>query len=98
MSSTQVRDSLYVMRAMAAYYRSDAQSLVTAAAKDFPNHKSSVVREEDGLRYIFLRSSENVLAVYRIDNTGRLKSLKRWPRGTDGYYRARDQFNKEVAA
>lgn len=82
---TPIPGKEYVARALAAYYRSGDQSLITASPKDIPNYQFSGVVEKDGLRYVFLRSDERVIAIYRIDNAERLKRLKRWPQGIDGF-------------
>lgn len=98
MSSARFLGTGYVIRAMAAYYRSDAQSLVMAEANDIPNHQFSNEIEKDGLRYVFLRSNERVLAVYRIDNADRLKRLKRWPSDNIDGLLFLDQLRVEAAA
>ena len=45
-----------------------------------PIPKRSSVRELDGKRYVIVRDSVNVYAVYRVRANGALKRLKRYPK------------------
>jgi hypothetical protein len=58
-------------RAFAAYFR--------AGGTAQPSGQSGVVIH-GGLKYVHLYSGPETLAVYRYDNAGRLKRLKRWPK------------------
>lgn len=58
-------------RAYAAYFR--------AGGTEQPAQASSGVETRGGLKYVVLRNSKGVLAVYRVRNDGVLKGLKRWP-------------------
>ena len=62
-----------VRRALAAYYRSAGSD-----GYDKPANTSGEA-EHDGHRYVVLRNTGGVLAVYRIRNDGKLKRLRRWP-------------------
>jgi hypothetical protein len=64
-------DDDLIRRALGAYYRS--------GGFDIPAGESGVVMN-DGLVYVRLFNGSRVLAVYRLDNAGRLKRLKRWPK------------------
>lgn len=59
-------------RAFAAYFRS--------GGTDQPAGDSGVAWH-DGLQYVRLFNGSRILAIYRVDNVGRLKRLKRWPKG-----------------
>ena len=61
-------------RAFAAYFK--------AGGMDQPARDSGV-EIVDGLKYVHLHAGGRTLAVYRVDNLGRLKRLKRWPRGLE---------------
>ncbi|CAM5793150.1 hypothetical protein [Rhizobacter fulvus] len=58
-------------RAYAAYFK--------AGNNVQPSQRLSGVKKAGSLKYVVLRDSENVLAVYRVRNDGVLKGLKRWP-------------------
>jgi hypothetical protein len=62
-----------VSRAFAAYFRS-----CTAYSPDQPDGASGIV-EHEGKEYVVLHNVNGILAVYRIQNNGRLKGLRRWP-------------------
>jgi hypothetical protein len=62
-------------RAFAAYFK--------AGATDQPSNQSGV-EVVGGLKYVHLRSAGRTLAVYRVENVGRLKRLRRWPKELDG--------------
>jgi hypothetical protein len=55
-----------------------------AGNRNQPSAYGSEVMELDGLRYVVLRNVCGPMAVYRVRNDGRLKSLRRWPAGIDG--------------
>jgi len=57
-------------RALAAWFRT--------GGIDQPSKASGVVRY-GGLDYVVLVSTRGVLAVYRVNNDGWLRRLKRWP-------------------
>lgn len=59
-------------RAYAAYYRAGGVEKPDDAA-------SGVRRSRAHLKYIVLKNSAGVLAVYRVRNDGVLKGMKRWP-------------------
>lgn len=59
-------------RAFAAYFRTGGM--------DQPSGDSGVAFHED-LQYVRLFNGGRILAIYRVDNAGRLKRLKRWPKG-----------------
>jgi hypothetical protein len=61
-----------VRRAYAAYFRAGNSEQPAQA-------NSGVERAGPDLRYVVLRNSKGVLAVYRVRNDGVLKGLKRWP-------------------
>lgn len=46
---------------------------------------SSGVHTVDGLKYVALHNGGKMLAVYRVDNQGRLKRLRRWPKELDRF-------------
>jgi hypothetical protein len=60
-------------RAFAAWYRTGHRGLSTPDS-------DSCVQIAGGLRYAVLRGGGGVLAVYRVQNNGRLKGLRRWPK------------------
>lgn len=60
-------------RALAAYFRSPPEGLMQ------PAMALSGETKHGGLRYVVLRNTRGVLAVYRVRNDGMLKRLKRWP-------------------
>ncbi|MEH2469749.1 uncharacterized protein (DUF1015 family) [Nitrobacteraceae bacterium AZCC 2161] len=60
----------YRSRALAAYYRSG--NSIDPSYTTITNFRDRY--------YLYLGRREVTLAVYRIDNSGRLKRLKRWPR------------------
>lgn len=64
------KNSDYVRRAMAAWFR--------AGNTTQPANYSSVY-QAGGRDYVELCNVSGTLAVYRIENSGRLKRLKRWP-------------------
>ena len=61
-------------RAFAAWFRT--------GGTDQPAQSSGVVVHK-GLVYVHLHSIRGTLAVYRVDNIGRLKRLRRWPSELD---------------
>ncbi len=61
-------------RAFSAYFRTGAVNQ--------PSGSSGVVIVQ-GLKYVHLHNGGGTLAVYRVDTVGRLKRLKRWPKGID---------------
>ena len=81
----------YYARGLAAYYRS--------GGKKPPQHTTFVTRNDR--HYLYLHcgdfgdfADDGILAVYRIDNSGRLKRLKRWPSNNES--RGRHQYFREV--
>lgn len=58
-------------RALAAYFRSGG---------DFQPSSASGVQIVGGKKYVLLAAGGKVLAVYRVENIGRLKRLRRWPK------------------
>ena len=58
-------------RAFAAYFRT--------GGSDQPAKESGVM-VVNGKRYVHLFSTRGTLAVYRVENIGRLKRLRRWPK------------------
>lgn len=64
-------------RAIAAWYRSSSKQ---SSIIDQPANYSGV-EEHDGRRYVVLRNIRGVMAVYRQRNDGKLKHLRRAPRG-----------------
>lgn len=58
-------------RALAAYFRS--------GGTDQPSARASGIRHLGSLGYAVLRTSDRMLAVYRVRSDGMLKRLKRWP-------------------
>lgn len=67
-------DQDFVRRAFAAYFRS--------GGTDQPSRHSDVITVA-GKRYVYLQNTRGTLAVYRIDNSERLKRLRRWPKEID---------------
>jgi hypothetical protein len=61
----------YTRRAIAAYYRT--------GGIDQPSSASGL-RIVNGRHYVRLLNVNGLLAVYRVENSGRLKRLKRWPK------------------
>lgn len=55
--------------------------MISASPEDTPTFPSSHVAEKDGRRYVVLRSEKHLTAIFRIDNTERLRRLKCWPKG-----------------
>lgn len=79
MSPDKLIDPL-VLRALSAYW-----STTTANPRldPHPSVKTSNVTEHEGLQYVVLRNVDNadeVLAVYRVLNSGQLKRLHCWPK------------------
>lgn len=65
-----------VKRATAAWFRSGGD--------DQPANTSDV-REYGGKKYVVLKNTNGILAVYRIKNDGILKRMKRWPKELENY-------------
>lgn len=65
----------HVRRAFAAYFRT--------GGKDQPADGSGV-RSIGRLDYVHLFNNDGTLAVYRVQPSGRLKALKRWPKAIEG--------------
>lgn len=63
-------------RALAAFYRS-AKWPETPME---PSQALSGMTTLNGLEYVVLRNTHQVLAVYRVRNDGMLKRLLRWPK------------------
>jgi hypothetical protein len=60
-----------VTRAMAAFYRFRESEIITRGEiKEYQDHQ-----------YVVLYSDTQVVAVYRIMNSGQLKRLRRYPKG-----------------
>ncbi len=68
-----------VARAFAAYYRESARE---GYLYQQPANTSGEVIH-DGLRYVVLENSNEILAVYRIKPDGLLRRLKRWPKALE---------------
>lgn len=66
-------DQRILQRAFAAYLKIDG----TAAEQPIEHRSGELVCS--GLRYVVLRSTRRVLAVYRVKNNGALRRMKRWP-------------------
>jgi len=64
-------DEAYMRRALRAYYRSGSDRI--------PSRHSGVCFHE-GRAYVRLESGSDILALYRVTDTGRLKRLQRWPK------------------
>ena len=70
-------DSENVMRrAFAAYFRTGGETA------PYPSNNSSV-EEVNGLQYAVLRNVNDLLAVYRVEKTGTLRRMRRWPKELD---------------
>ncbi|MCA9189126.1 MAG: hypothetical protein KDA99_26055 [Planctomycetales bacterium] len=69
-----IDEDALVRRAFAAYFRS--------GGSDQPSGNSGLVMV-DGKYYVHLYNGSRTLAVYRVDTSGRLKRLKRWPSEID---------------
>lgn len=63
-------------RAFAAYFRSIRAN---GEIEVQPSEGRSGVAKVADLEYVVLRNNYEVLAVYRVQNTGTLKRLRRWP-------------------
>jgi len=63
-----------IRRAMAGYFK---------AGNTGQPSKASDVQTVDERRYVVLRHSGDILAVYRVRTDGVLKGLKRWPAALD---------------
>lgn len=63
-------------RAYAAYFRTGGP------AADFPGQGSDV-ESINGLDYAVLRNGNGLLAVYRVEKTGTLRRLRRWPKNLE---------------
>jgi len=61
-------------RALAAYYRTGYQP---------KQHSYTATVEHNGLTYVTIYNTYELLAVYRVRNDGVLKRLKRWPSALD---------------
>jgi hypothetical protein len=61
-------------RAMAAYFRT-----ADVPSPDQPAGDPEVI-EHDGKLYVVLSNTGRALAVYRVQNNGILRRMKRWPR------------------
>jgi hypothetical protein len=59
-------------RAYAAWFRT--------GGTDQPSRASSGVEIVAGRAYVRLASGDRILAIYRVENIGRLKRLRRWPK------------------
>lgn len=67
-------DASLCRRAMAAYFRTpDSVSPAQPSG-------GGAVTEHDGRLYVVLQNVGGVLAVYRVQNDGILRRMKRWPR------------------
>jgi hypothetical protein len=69
---TQLDDDDVMRRALAAYFRGGATTQ--------PNSGESGVQLIGDRRYVVLRNSDGLLAIYRVRNDGMLKRMKRWPK------------------
>lgn len=63
---------------MAAHFRYSEASF-----PDQPDAKASGLRLHKRLRYIVLRNVRGTIAVFRIQNDGQLRRLRRWPAALD---------------
>jgi hypothetical protein len=66
------RNDDVLARAISAHYR--------IGGRGHPSSIESGVEERAGLMYVVLRSGSDVLAVYRVQPTGYLRQLRRWPK------------------
>jgi hypothetical protein len=64
-------ESDLLRRAYAAWYRTGGFD---------PPDNDTDVRTVEGLTYVRLVSEKRILAVYRVESSGRLKRLKRFPK------------------
>ncbi len=80
MSSTNVLERDPVDRAFAAYFRANGHRA------DIPGDESGLRTDGNGLEYVVVQNIRGILAVYRVQPTGRLKSLKRWPSEIEADY------------
>lgn len=71
-----MNDDALINRALAAYFR-------TEAAPMQPARSDTGVETHDGKVYVVLRNIGGLLAVYRVQNRGQLKRLRRWPKVID---------------
>lgn len=74
---TSLQQHRYRARGLAAYYRSGGGRT--------PQHATFAAYKDRSYLYLHRDDFENegILAVYRIDTSGRLKRLKRWPSEAD---------------
>ncbi len=73
---TRASDPELERRALAAWYRTAASDGVVAI--DAPAGGAGVA-EHDGRLYVVLQNVRGTLAVYRVQNDGVLRRMKRWP-------------------
>jgi len=66
-------------RAFKAHFRAGEGRL------NWPSRIHSGIEEQDGKHYVALRNSHATLAVYQIQNSGRLKRLDEWPAALKGW-------------
>ena len=79
------------VRALAAYYRSAGTEQIEQP--DQPEY----VRYE-GLRYVALHRGGKVLAVFRVQNTGQLRRMRRPPKPLLAHYKQRQDQQQEGQA
>ncbi len=72
---TRASDPELERRALAAWYRTAASDGV---AIDAPSGGAGVA-EHDGRLYVVLQNVRGTLALYRVQNDGVLRRMKRWP-------------------
>lgn len=69
-----------ITRAFAAYFRNLTNDGVMP---NQPSSTASGVVEHDGRKYVVLRNTDALLAVYRVKTDGFLKRLDRWPKAIE---------------
>ena len=69
-------DRKLLARAKVAWYKQASKEAKNVPA---PSDEDSSLREFAGKNYVVLRSSNSLLAIYRITNRQELKRLRRWP-------------------
>lgn len=73
-----ITEDAVVLRAIKAYMRHQSKHGFVATQ---PSHELSCLYLYGGRFYAVLRNINGLLAVYRYDYQGRLRRLKRWPKG-----------------
>ena len=78
-------------RAMTAYFRHTPPEKVVQP--DMPE-----MIEIEGLRYVVVHRAGNVLAVFRVQNTGQLRRMRRPPKPLLAHYKQRQDQQQEGQA